>query len=135
VGRGWGIGWVGGDGGKGVQRALTIRQRKQVCRQNACAHLPMYEDDNCVNQCVSAECYEKVYGAEPVRGEEVAGRKGLGGGWEGSAGICVQLEPGEIDQSRSQLFSTCVLQEMTRSDVARMTEAAFAEEERGDGVV
>jgi hypothetical protein len=97
-----------------------LRQRKQVCRRNACAHLPMYEDDNCVHECVSTACYREVYASEPVR---VCGARERGPTRRGRMLACAQLEPGEIDMERLQKFNTCVLDEMMRASNDRKAQA------------
>jgi hypothetical protein len=47
----------------------------------------VFEDDNCVNQCVSQACFASVYAAEP-------------------------LEAGEVDHVRWARFSECVANEV-----------------------
>ncbi|KAA0158149.1 hypothetical protein FNF28_06389 [Cafeteria roenbergensis] len=61
---------------------LGIQSRRRNCRSQVCGSIPVHEDDNCVNECVSPRCYQEVYGAEP-------------------------LEPGEVDLVRWQQFSSC----------------------------
>lgn len=64
----------------------------------------MHENDNCVNRCTDADCYEEVYGEEPVR---AARRAAL-------APVCTalhalpQLEAGEIDPTRFRAFTGCI---------------------------
>jgi hypothetical protein len=50
-------------------------QRKESCKLD--------ESDNCINHCISATCFNKVYAT-------------------------ALLEPGEIDRSRSTKFSECL---------------------------
>ena len=45
----------------------SFRAARVQCESTTCAHMPDMENDNCVNQCISANCYETVFGAEPVR--------------------------------------------------------------------
>mmetsp|Transcript_19183 Transcript_19183/g.35040 ORF Transcript_19183/g.35040 Transcript_19183/m.35040 type:complete len:99 (-) Transcript_19183:44-340(-) len=57
------------------------KSRKQECmRRPSCA---FDESDNCVNRCISKQCYEKVFNNNP-------------------------LEDGEIDKTRSRDFLDCV---------------------------
>ena len=42
------------------------RALRRQCETTTCAHLPMYENDNCLHECMSRPCYQEVYGAEPV---------------------------------------------------------------------
>ena len=44
------------------------KKRMKQCEQTTCSHMPELENDNCVNECTSKSCYDKVYGAEPVGG-------------------------------------------------------------------
>lgn len=61
--------------------------RKQNCEQSTeCRDIPAAESMNCINQCLSSACYEKVYASEP-------------------------LEDGEIDRKRDRKFTDCVRQE------------------------
>lgn len=57
------------------------KQRKLECEKiEACT---MDSTENCVNRCISANCYEKAYSKKP-------------------------LEPGEVDKARSTEFSECL---------------------------
>ena len=49
------------------QRDKGWKARKRECQKVACAHIPALENDNCVNECTSPDCFQQVYGAEPVR--------------------------------------------------------------------
>jgi hypothetical protein len=65
--------------------------------------MPQYEDDNCVNKCISESCYNTVYHSEP-------------------------LEPGEIDTKRWQAFSLCTTTEIRT--LAQLERAKRLEEMR-----
>ena len=59
---------------------------RKTCLTDTCSHIHPDEDDNCVNNCTSPVCYEKVYGASP-------------------------LEPGEIHYTKWRDFTRCARQE------------------------
>ena len=65
----------------------TAATRKKECEQVACADADpddaVMPRENCVQQCLSAECYQQVYAGN-------------------------ELEPGEIDTKRSREFTQCV---------------------------
>ena len=65
----------------------TAATRKKECEQVACADADpddaFMPRENCVQQCLSAECYQQVYAGN-------------------------ELEPGEIDTKRSREFTQCV---------------------------
>ena len=44
----------------------TFRLVRQRCESTTCAHLPEFESDNCIHECMSPSCYQTVYAAEPV---------------------------------------------------------------------
>ena len=71
----------------GSRKAAT---RKKECEQITCADVhaddAVMPRDNCVQQCLSAECYQQVYADS-------------------------ELEPGEIDTKRSREFTQCVTKE------------------------
>eukprot|EP00918_Siedleckia_nematoides_P051898 GHVU01113495.1.p2 GENE.GHVU01113495.1~~GHVU01113495.1.p2 ORF type:complete len:119 (+),score=10.20 GHVU01113495.1:209-565(+) len=46
----------------------SYRKVRERCVHHTCRHLPIHEDDNCVNECVSPSCFAKVYAAQPVSG-------------------------------------------------------------------
>ena len=60
---------------------------KAKCEKQECGMMVPEEAYNCVNRCVSPSCYAEVYADNP-------------------------LEDGEIDQTRSRLFVSCVRQEV-----------------------
>lgn len=65
----------------------TVATRKKECEQVTCADADpedaVMPRENCVQQCLSAECYQQVYAGN-------------------------ELEPGEIDTKRSREFNQCV---------------------------
>ena len=65
----------------------TAATRKKECEQVHCADADpddaVMPRENCVQQCLSAECYQQVYAGN-------------------------ELEPGEIDTKRSREFTQCV---------------------------
>jgi hypothetical protein len=63
--------------------------RKVACEEHECRHIVRDEAYNCINECVSPSCYEKVYLSSP-------------------------LEDGEIDTRRNRDFIQC-LRDETRS--------------------
>uniref|UniRef100_A0A6S9GZX5 Uncharacterized protein n=1 Tax=Heterosigma akashiwo TaxID=2829 RepID=A0A6S9GZX5_HETAK len=60
----------------------NFRIKKGDCERVACGHMIVDEAQNCINKCISAECYEEVYAHEP-------------------------LEDGEVDASRYKRFQAC----------------------------
>lgn len=65
------------------------RSTKTSCEKNECSKFVPEEAYNCVNKCVSPDCYEEVYATNP-------------------------LEDGEIDVTRSRTFTGCVRQEVKK---------------------
>ena len=59
------------------------RNKKRECEQVQCQEYSIDEGMNCVNECISLECFTKVYAQEP-------------------------LEDGEIDSVRNREFVTCL---------------------------
>ncbi|CAM9594026.1 unnamed protein product [Choristocarpus tenellus] len=57
-------------------------EKKRLCERGECVHLVPLEAQNCVNRCISQECYESIYAADP-------------------------LEDGEIDTTRGKRFGSC----------------------------
>ena len=58
--------------------------RKENCEQTPeCQAFALAEAANCINQCLSEECYKEVYEKEP-------------------------LEDGEIDRKREGMFTKCL---------------------------
>ena len=44
-----------------------VRRLRQDCEETPkCAVLPPHENVNCINQCLSATCYEKIFGESPL---------------------------------------------------------------------
>mmetsp|Transcript_25259 Transcript_25259/g.30393 ORF Transcript_25259/g.30393 Transcript_25259/m.30393 type:complete len:104 (+) Transcript_25259:2-313(+) len=67
-----------------ARRDRTIRALRRECESSpTCSELSPERRMNCVNECVSAECYSQIFGDEP-------------------------LEDGEVDTIRSRQFTTCV---------------------------
>lgn len=62
------------------------KMKKTSCELEDCGHLIPEEAYNCVNKCVSDECFEKIYSTNP-------------------------LEDGEIDMERNRAFIACIRQE------------------------
>lgn len=61
----------------------VYRSKRRECEKGpVCGHLAVEVAGNCVNECVSKDCYDEVYGDEP-------------------------LEDGEVDHKRSRSFQTC----------------------------
>ena len=85
----------------GSRKAAT---RKKECEQITCADVhaddAVMPRDNCVQQCLSAECYQQVYADN-------------------------ELEPGELDTKRSREFTQCVTKE-ARNNRASFSAAAGA---------
>ena len=92
----------------GSRKAAT---RKKECEQITCvdAHADdaVMPRDNCVQQCLSAECYQQVYADS-------------------------ELEPGEIDTKRSREFTQCVTKE-ARNNRASFGAAAKPGSDARDG--
>jgi hypothetical protein len=65
----------------------THKIKKDECAKGECNHLTADIADNCVNKCISVDCYEKIYGRSP-------------------------LEFGEIDNRRNKSFMECVREEI-----------------------
>ncbi|CEM17383.1 unnamed protein product [Vitrella brassicaformis CCMP3155] len=65
------------------QTSKAWRTRRQSCSRNECGHLPIEENDGCVDKCVSPICYNEVYVSDP-------------------------LERGEIDRRRRNEFNGCL---------------------------
>ncbi len=65
------------------------RGTKTACEKNECSKFVPEEAYNCVNKCLSPDCYEEVYATNP-------------------------LEDGEIDITRSRAFTGCVRQEVKK---------------------
>lgn len=42
------------------------KKRKDECTLGPCAHLPKEVNDNCVNQCFSLLCFNKIYAENPL---------------------------------------------------------------------
>jgi hypothetical protein len=60
--------------------------RKVSCEESECRHIVRDEAYNCINECISPSCYEKVYASSP-------------------------LEDGEIDTRRNRDFIQCLRDE------------------------
>ena len=43
------------------------KKRRDECMQTACIHLPKDLNDNCINQCMSPLCFDKLYADGPPR--------------------------------------------------------------------
>lgn len=71
-----------------VDRKIT--QAKSGCESTKCAHLYQMENMNCVNKCLSSDCYEQVYRDRP-------------------------LEDGEINTLLERQFKSCHRKELTTS--------------------
>ena len=56
---------------------------KMTCERTTCGKIIPEEAYNCVNKCVSSDCYNEIYADNP-------------------------LEDGEIDNTRSRAFTACV---------------------------
>jgi hypothetical protein len=77
---------------KGSQSAadrLNNRKRGQ-CEETECAHIHYLENTNCVNKCLSRNCYKEVYKDN-------------------------ELEDGEINQSLERSFRNCLRSETIRN--------------------
>lgn len=61
--------------------------QRESCERTVCAPYDRDVGQNCANRCLSAACFDEVYGNEP-------------------------LEDGEIDHYRARLFSYCVQKEL-----------------------
>ncbi|CAM9102373.1 unnamed protein product [Pylaiella littoralis] len=48
----------------------SVMERRRVCQEGPCAHLVPLEAKNCVNECVSPDCYRKIF-AEPLEDGEI----------------------------------------------------------------
>jgi len=67
-----------------------IRVRRQACEQEAGPHLLPHERENIVLACVSQNCYQRIYGIDP-------------------------LEEGEIDTMRGREYRSCTREELQES--------------------
>merc|ERR1719503_291459 len=67
----------------GGHTAKVYWKKENECKKNECKHLHSDENDDCLAQCVSTDCYNEIYSSEP-------------------------LEPGEIDTTRQNNFNKCV---------------------------
>ena len=64
-----------------------LKQLKGKCEKESCSHIRILDEaQNCINECVSKECYREIYSNEP-------------------------LEDGEIDKIRERQFIQCVRKE------------------------
>ena len=72
---------VGGNHYNRVDRQW--REKKRECEQRQCQQFSLDEGMNCVNECLSLECFNQVYAHEP-------------------------LEDGEIDSARNREFVSCL---------------------------
>lgn len=80
--------FVTGDGNRRRRSQLKLRRIRWDCQNDSgCALLIPEESLDCVNQCVSPACYNKVYADMP-------------------------LEHGEIDVPRALVFDMCVQEEL-----------------------
>lgn len=68
--------------------------KKSSCEKNECSKLAPEEAYNCVNKCISNDCFDEVY-ADNL------------------------LEDGEIDSARSRTFTSCVRQETMEQERER----------------
>ena len=62
------------------------KMKKSSCESEDCSHLVPEEAYNCVNECVSPDCFQTIYSSNP-------------------------LEDGEIDPDRNRQFIQCIRQE------------------------
>ena len=77
-----------GGNGRRQRNELRLRNLRLQCQNDgACALLVPEESLNCVNQCLSHDCYEQIFAQDP-------------------------LEDGEIDVVRGQQFEDCVKEEL-----------------------
>ncbi len=67
--------------------------KKSECEEFDCGHLEKEEAYNCVNNCTSTVCFDKIYAESP-------------------------LEDGEIDLERRRLFITCLRNEVKLNRVS-----------------
>ena len=52
-----------------------LRKRKDECSLKLCAHLPKDLNENCVNQCMSLNCFNKIYAESPLEDGEYDGKR------------------------------------------------------------
>ena len=78
-------------GGSGVEREWRLR--KSQCEAEDCSHFIPEEGYNCVHNCTSPACYEKIYSAQP-------------------------LEDGEVDFDRYRKFVECLRSEYVENRVS-----------------
>lgn len=77
-----------GGNGRRQRKELRLRNLRLECQnEGECALLVPEESLNCVNQCLSHTCYERIFAPDP-------------------------LEDGEIDIVRGQQFEDCVKEEL-----------------------
>ena len=76
--------------GSALNNSRKITQAKSGCESTKCAHLYQMENMNCVNKCLSSDCYEQVYKDRP-------------------------LEDGEINTLLERQFKSCHRKELTTS--------------------
>eukprot|EP01138_Halocafeteria_seosinensis_P010923 gb/GECG01011156.1/.p1 GENE.gb/GECG01011156.1/~~gb/GECG01011156.1/.p1 ORF type:complete len:154 (+),score=10.79 gb/GECG01011156.1/:1-462(+) len=69
------------------RKVLTKFWKRSKACEDSCSHIHPLENDNCVNECISKVCYDKVYGDNP-------------------------LEPGEIDSGRRAAFVRCAKKDL-----------------------
>jgi hypothetical protein len=92
-------------GSNQVERKIS--QSRNNCELKKCSHLFSMESMNCVNECMSATCYEQVYG-------------------EGK-----ELEDGELNNPLDRQFRTCMRKELTtRGRTQRNREAEKRKSDR-----
>src|SRR5688572_28302653 len=48
----------------------SFKKRKNKCQEQLCSHIPKDFNDNCINQCISLECFDKVYANNPLEDGE-----------------------------------------------------------------
>jgi hypothetical protein len=107
-----------------VQMDKTWQGKRRDCERNTCVHMITEEAQNCVNECTSTACFDKIYASEPVRGpcndtttadhratHPTLLLRSSSPHVVNSCHLPLQLEDGEVDNGRSRLFTNCVKSE------------------------
>ena len=72
--------------GSSSYQTKQVRQKEHECRRGPCAQVHEDENDDCMDKCVSPQCYEEIFAKNP-------------------------LEVGEVDRERRTQFGICTRKE------------------------
>lgn len=52
-----------------------FKRKMETCEKKNCEHIPQFFNENCINKCISANCFDRVFGQDLLEPGEIDTRR------------------------------------------------------------